>query len=327
MFAHMPIIRDILYGAAERGASLPGMCRQLGISPETLNDSNRTLDLAKAYNAWQVALDATGDDNLGLQLGTATTPSILGIVGHLMQSSGTLREAFRQVCTYSALATDMFHYGMHDRGTETRLTFSPVPAWVRSSPHTAKQAVDQAMSGCLHVFFLISGQQMRPVSAEFTHRQPAQLSRYTQIFGPHLRFRSTRNALVFNGTDLDCALRHHDRALAATFEALARKQLRKRSTIRSFAEEVEEYLQYEFAVQIPSLVVISARMNMSTRTFQRKLSIENVRYRDIAEKVSKKIALTLLSSDNSKISEVARIMGYSEPSAFRRAFKRWKKAT
>jgi AraC-like DNA-binding protein len=327
MFAHMPIIRDILYGAAQRGANLPAMCRKLGITIADLSRSDRVVDFEQAYKAWDVALVATGDATLGLRLGTTTTPSILGIVGHLMQSCATLSDAFRQVCVYSAVATDMFKYSMVERNDKTILTFTPSPAWSRVSPKTARQAVEQAMAGCLNVFFLLSGQHIQPLAATFAFRRPAQPAPYTHIFGSALQFNTRSHTLVFAHHDLQIPLHQHDRSLFATFESLAKKQLRSRQAKSTFRDEVLNCMRFEFAAQVPPLEMMAARMNLSTRTFQRKLAAERLRYRDLADQVSKEIAVSLISSGNISLKDVARMMGYSEPSAFRRAVKRWTNST
>lgn len=327
MFAHMPIIRDILYGAAQRGANLPAMCRQLGITVSDLSRSDSVVDFKQAYSAWDVALAATGDANLGLHLGTTTTPSILGIVGYLMQSCATLSEAFQQVCVYSAVATDMFRYSMSERGDQTVLTFSPAPAWNRVSPKTARQAVEQAMAGCLNVFFLLSGQHVQPLAASFAFRRPPQLTPYTQVFGASLRFDATSHTLAFARHDLGLPLYQHDRSLFATFQTLAQKQLRGRRAKTTFRDEVLNCIRFEFAAQVPSLEIMAARMNLSVRTFQRKLAAEKLSYREMADQASKEIAMSLISSGSSSIADIARLMGYSEPSAFRRAIKRWTKLT
>ncbi|HTF19258.1 MAG TPA: AraC family transcriptional regulator ligand-binding domain-containing protein [Chryseolinea sp.] len=323
----MPIIRDILYGAAHSGANLPAMCRQLEITVADLSRSDRVVDFEQAYKAWEVALAATGDTALGLHLGATTTPSILGIVGHLMQSCATLSDAFRQVCIYSAVATDMFKYSMTQRDQQTILTFSPAPAWTRISPKTARQAVDQAMAGCLNVFFLLSGQHIRPLNATFAFRSPAQLDPYTQAFGTTLQFNARYHSLIFLRHDLQVPLYQHDRSLFATFEALAKKQLRIRRSKSTFRDEVLSCMRFEFAPQVPSLEIMAARMNLSSRTFQRKLAAESMSYRDMADQASKEIAMSLLSSGNISLKDMARLMGYSEPSALRRAIKRWTNST
>lgn len=327
MFAHMPIIREILYGAAQRGASLPSMCRNLGITVTDLSRSDQVVDFKQAYSAWDVAVKATGDPLLGLHLGTSTTTSILGIVGHLMQSCATLEDAFKQVCEFGALATDMFRYSIKTKGDQTILVFSPATAWSRVSPATAKHAVDQAMAGCLNVFFLLTGNRVQPQSASFIMRQPSQRDQYTQVFGPHLTFDAGVNSLVFNASELKAPLPRFDRSLFATFKTLASKQMITRRATSSFRDIVLQRMRNEFAAQVPSLNVMAAHMNMSVRTFQRKLTAEKITYRDLYDQVSKEIALSLIASENTSIADASRLMGYSEPSAFRRAVKRWTNST
>ncbi|MGC3943221.1 MAG: AraC family transcriptional regulator ligand-binding domain-containing protein [Chryseolinea sp.] len=323
----MPIIRDILYGAAQRGANLSAMCRKLDISVNDLSHSDQLVDFKKAYEAWEVALKETGDSLLGLHLGTTTTTSILGIVGHLMQSCATLHDAFGQVCEHGSVATDMFRYSMLTRGDKTTLVFTPAPGWIRISPVTARHAVDQAMAGCLNVFFLLAGQRIQPQQATFCIRQPAQPDRYVQVFELEPDFNSKSNSLVFLSADLMTPLPRHDRSLFATFKTMARKQTRSRRNAHTFREDVLHIMRFEFAAQVPSLDVMAAHMNMSARTFQRKLAAENVMYRELYDMVSKEIALSLIDSKNTSIADVSRLMGYSEPSAFRRAVKRWTKTT
>src|SRR6185369_3511152 len=103
------------------------------------------------------------------------------------------------------------------------------------SAGTARQASDQAMSGCLNVFLLLSGERLRPLGAQFTYKKPAQLDRYAQVFNCSLVFGATSNALIFTRADLQHPLHQYDQSLVTTFEALARRQLRKRQRKSSFA--------------------------------------------------------------------------------------------
>jgi len=162
MFAHMPIIRDIIYGAVARGADLNELCAKLDLSAYDLNDSDKKLDFKQAYLSWEFALKITSDPLLGLHIGESTNPSIMGLVGHLMQSSPTLKDAFQSVCQYGEVATDMFKYRMVQSREEIALRFEPHSIWVETSPTSARQAVEQAMAGTLHAFYLLGGKTVWP---------------------------------------------------------------------------------------------------------------------------------------------------------------------
>lgn len=185
----MPIIRDILYGATTRGASLSEMCQKLEISLDELNDSEKYLDFERAYKSWEVALSETDDKSLGLHLGETTNPSILGLIGHLMQSSPTLISAFQSVCHYGKVATDMFYYGWEETGNEFILTFQPTEAWMRVSEKSARQAVEQAMAGTLNVFKLLvgnrklSGRLRKDMALKLIHHSDHKIETIAEMLG------------------------------------------------------------------------------------------------------------------------------------------------
>src|ERR1044071_3487674 len=141
LFAHMPIIRDILYGAAAHGASLNQLCKELRINVADLDDSGKHADFETSCRSWELAVKMTGDRSLGLHIGQSTNPSIMGLVGYLMQNSDTLLDAFRQVCEYGRVATNMFEYKIIETKGEIILQYTPVAIWRHLYPTGARQAV------------------------------------------------------------------------------------------------------------------------------------------------------------------------------------------
>jgi len=319
----MPIIRDILYGATTRGASLSEMCQKLEISLDELNDSEKYLDFERAYKSWEVALSETDDKSLGLHLGETTNPSILGLIGHLMQSSPTLISAFQSVCHYGKVATDMFYYGWEETGNEFILTFQPTEAWMRVSEKSARQAVEQAMAGTLNVFKLLVGKSIFPVRTAFQFSKPKDTQEYERIFKSFLKFSATRSELVFSCSDLNTTVIGYDKSLQALFDQLLTERVESFLKMDRFSDSVCTCLIKEFRTQIPPMEVIAARMNMTVRTFQRKLKAEGETYRKLSGRLRKDMALKLIHHSDHKIETIAEMLGYSEASAFRRAFKNW----
>ncbi len=323
MYAHMPIIRDILYGAANRGASLVRLCDELTISSSELNDSDSYLDFERSYQAWEKAVKMTGDEWLGLHLGETSNPSILGLIGHLMQSSPTLETAYHHVCEYSKLATNMFFYSITRKGNQRILSYEPASTWMMVSPKSAHQAVQQAMAGTLHVFKLLSAQAMVPVSAQFTFPKPKVTKEFERIFQSPLKFNADQNQLIFDRQTLQTPVITYDKSLYALFDQLLKDKVEALVQHKNFSDRVIKLITTEFKGQIPSMEVAASRMNMTPRSFQRKLQAEQKSYRTIAAALRQELALQLLKRTDSKMEEIADVLGYSEVRAFRRAFKTW----
>ncbi|HZY79960.1 MAG TPA: AraC family transcriptional regulator [Cyclobacteriaceae bacterium] len=318
----MPIIRDIIYGAAERGASAAGLCRKLGIGMADLNNSEKRTDFETACLSWEHAVKATGDPLLGLHIGESSNPSIMGLLGYLMQNSTTLIDAFRQVCDYGRVATNMFDYSIVEKNDRVILLYSPASTWVRLYPNGARQATDQAMAGTLNVFFLLSGRKVSPVEVEMSGPRKKDRAEYERVFRSALRFNSQENRLIFRRDDLLAPVLNHDRSLFRVFEQLV-KEKRKAGQPKTFGEEIQAVILEDFKGQVPALEVLAARMNMTVRSLQRKLAAEKTTFRRISGQIRKEIASRLLSSTDQKVGTVANILGYSAPRSFRRAFKSW----
>lgn len=320
MFAHMPIIRDILYGAASRGASLKELSDALDISVEEINDSGKSVPFEKAYRAWEIALKQTDDRLLGLHLGETSTPSILGLIGHLMQSSPDLLTAYQQVCKHAALATDMFTYSISVKPYQTILTYKPSQGWMHVSPASARQAVDQAMAGTLNVFHLLSGRKIYPVLSTFSFPRPKLIQEYERIFRS-VDFTAKQNSLVFLTSDLRLPVISYDKSLFVLFDKMIRERLESLKRKTSLTDLVRKILTEDFKGRIVPAEVIATQLAMSTRTFQRKLNEEGISYRELSSTLRKELAVQLLSNPGAKVQEVARMLGYSEASALRKALK------
>lgn len=323
MYAHMPIIRDIRYGAANRGASLIKLCEELSISTDELNDSDKFLDFERSYKAWEKAVEFTDDPLLGLHLGETSNPSILGLIGHLMQSSPNLEKAFQNVCEYSKLATDMFQYSIQERKSHYELSYEASATWVAISPLTAQQAVEQAMSGTLNVFKLLSGRRIFPLVTRFSFSKPKSIKEHERIFQSPQEFSAHQNQLVFKIIDLQESVISYDRSLYSLFDQLLQDKAEALHHQLTFADEVRKLITKEFKGQVPSVEIAASRLNMTSRSFQRRLQAEGKSYRNISTQLRKEFALQLLNTSQAKMEEIADVLGYSEASAFRRAFKSW----
>jgi AraC-like DNA-binding protein len=141
------------------------------------------------------------------------------------------------------------------------------------------------------------------------------------FFNSMLKFSSKQNALFFKTPDLKVKVNSYDKSLFALFDKIIREKLEGLSRKTSLSDQVRKILTQDFKGQIVSARVLAARVNMSVRTFQRKLYEEGTTYRDLSRSLRKELAILLLKNQRSSVQGVARMLGYSEASALRKAIK------
>lgn len=320
MFSHMPIIQGILYGATQRGARLSELCNAIGIKAEDLGDSEIKVPFDQSCKTWECSVRLTGDNLLGLHLGETSTMSVLGIVGNLMQSSPDLLSAFEKMTNYISVATDMIHFGVKQNAHEITLTCKPVSLFTKTSPVGARHAIEQSLTGTLNVFSLLTGKKIKPLRTTFKHRRGGDIAEYQRVFGAEVLFNGAGNHLVFKREDLLTPIVSRDRTLFAFFEKMLKEK--KSTKKKSLSEQIKQLLRTDFQGQIPSLEAVASRMNTTPRTLQRRLASEGVAFRLLVTSVQKDLAQELLRL-NGSVSQVSGLLGYSDPSAFRRASKKW----
>lgn len=320
MFAHMPIIQGILYGSVQRGANLSDLCDRIGISIHDLGDSEFKVPFEQACLTWECCVKQTNDNLLGLHLGETSTMSLLGLVGNLMQSSPDLLSAFETMTHYIDQATDMIHFGVKQNAHEVTLSFRPRALWLKTQSISIRHSMEQSMAGTLHVFCLLAGKKVKPIQTVFKHKRGGDLAEYLRVFGQDVQFNGLGNYLIFKKEDLLTPILSHDKSLFAFFEKILKEK--KATTHQSLTEQIKQLVRTDFQGHIPSIEAVASRLNMTTRTLQRKLTAEGISYRSLVAEVHKKLA-TQLFKLNSNASQISNLLGYSEPSAFRRAFKKW----
>lgn len=318
----MPIIREIVYGTARQGVPLQQLCRAMGLTPGDLTENERRVPFDQAIQVWSIALRSSKDPLLGLHLGESTNATIMGAVGHLMQVSRTLEEAFQEVIRFGRLATDMFDYRMSSSQGDITLTFAPTPAWKEESPATARQAVDQAMAGTLCVFFYLAGQRVNPQRVELERNRPSDRLEYQRVFGVMPVFSGSANRLVFTNAQLRAPVLSYDRSIGKMLTSL----LQERSMADvNLAARVRNSVVADFGGRVPSVEVMAAHLHFTPRTLQRKLRDEGTTYRELAAEIRVRTVRQMMKWRTMKMIEIARTVGYSDASAMRRAIRTWDK--
>jgi len=323
MYGTVRVLRNIIYAAAEKGGDLNRLCAALGIRPGELNDAEKRVEgLRPIVDLWKEVVAATQDPLFGLHLGQVNNPSIFGALGYLMQSCRTLKEAYGEVVKYQQTVSGWISYDVVV-GKELELIFMVNPLWQGASPETARQAVEMAMGGVWNYMYILTGKKIHPLRAELGYRSPVSRVSYEEVFKCPVAFDKAQNKVVFDGRVGDMPLISADESLYASFAQILRDKIAADGQPGRFGGQVRTVIVRDFGGKIPSLEIMAAHMNMSQRSFQRRLQQDGDTYRSLATEMKKELAVNLLQNTDATIHAISEVLGYTEPSAFHRAFKNW----
>ncbi len=328
MYTTITILRNIIYGAASKGAQLHRLCAAAGLELADLNEMDRKVEgIRPMVNLWEEAIRGTGDEFFGLHLGLKNNSSQLGLVGYLMHHCPTLRDAFLTLQKHQERFSGWISYSLKQERDRAIIYYNIDPLWQHISPETARHAVDMSMSGTLAMIKTLTGVQMIPLSVEMVTEKTMDPCEYKRIYKSDVLFGKPANRMMLRKNVLDLPVLSYDQSLFILFNRLLEEQKKSTLEVSSFADQVKKLLVHEFNGQVPPLSLMASRLHLSDRSFQRRLHMEGYTYRSLGIELKKEIAVNLLKNSDAKVNTISELLGYTEPSAFRKAFKSWTDAT
>lgn len=315
---------SVLQRAAEHlGVPFAPLLDAVGIKLEGATDEEDTWFPREAvYRLWQKLSDAAVDPDLGLHVAEffAEATDMAGVLEYAARNAPTLGDAFRRVERYGRLVHDGAEFSYVRDGETGSLAYSLPDLPEGPNRHAAEWAAAS---------WVLKGQQMTgrpvvPLAVTFRHRAPPRTDEHDRIFGLAPVFSAERTEVRFSGEDLDAPVIGADAGLGAVLDKYAAELIGRLPDAKSVEDRARHYLARVLSSGgDPSLQAIARSLGMSPRTLQRRLREENVSHRELVEDMRHRLALRYVEDGKLSIGEIAFLLGFSEPSAFLRAFRRW----
>jgi AraC-like DNA-binding protein len=318
------VIRTIFQTATSFGLAFDTLCQMSGIDPAEIGDSENMFEWEKAALIWVPLLKLSGDSLIGLHVGMGVNKNLHGMIGFLIQSSKDLDQGFQVLCRYGHMVTPMVEY-RYTINEVAVLEIEQNKIWLMKHPEPARHANDFLIASMVNTFHALSGKHIVPLRIELAFEM-REISEYRQFFGCEVLFNKDVNRIVLNKEDVSTPILTSDQSMFQLFNSImADKQalLETNSTV----ENLKQVLFMQFKGRIPTIEEAASALNMTPRNLQRKLLQEQTTFRDIAGEIRKEIAFQLMQNPAIKISEVSNILGYSDLTSFRKAFKSWTNST
>ena len=291
----------------------------LGIKPDEYNDPSGRVPVSLMQHAWKLAVEYSGDECIGLALAEVVQPAALHGLGLAMVSSDSLHNSIERIVTYQRFLNTALKINLTLEDNYYRINFSTER--FHSAPEPA--SIDGALAVFVEMCRITAGSTVHPVHV-YLRREPPELcvDRYQNYFGCAVTFSSDRNELLFDLETIDRTLPTSNRELARINDQVVIDYL-KRFDTNALSTRLRALIIDELPGGISNEVSIAHRLNMSLRSLQRQLKSEKTSYRQILNRIRLELAQEYLINNERQIIEIGYMLGFSEPSNFSRAFKRW----
>ncbi len=288
---------------------------QLPIDP-SLRFPYEVLDRIRA-----TAVEMCGEEAFGLRSASVYIPSQLGALGYAWLTSPTLRKAFLKVERFIRVITDNATVLVEDRNGCMLVT-------LKLDVHSECEAVrdDGALALITRMCRLDIGDHFRLQAVNFKHAQPRDIKPYFEYFGCQLNFNQAENQLLIPLSIADEALDGADSELALLNENIVTRNL-ARIDRDDIVARVQAALVEQLSHERVSGGSVAEALHMSERTLHRKLADVNSNFKAQLVETRRRLADHYILDNNLTLTEISLLLGFSEQSAFSRAFKNWTGST
>ena len=263
------------------------------------------------------AAEHLDDRLLGLHLGQTISPAHIGVLGYAVLACSNLGEALLRLQRFYRLVYDAEPMQVHQEANAIALE------WGLDYGRPGALVDDAAITALVQFARDITGEAASPSYVSFINPRPADVSAYEAYFGCEVAFDQPTTIVKFPIAFLASPLRQPDAGLLMILEQQASALLEKLPEADDYEQRVRHAVIRLARHATPGIENVAAELHSSVRTLQRRLSDRGLNFQDLLDDTRHRMACEYLGDQRLQLAEVAQLLGYSEQSAFNRAFKRW----
>lgn len=293
---------------------------EAGITPERMDQPGYRIPLYRAFKLLKVLEEKSLNPHVGLHLGQQVRAKSFQILGYACMSSHNVGEAIDRLIRFEKLVWDIGASHLVHEGELVRLVWKP-----KGIPQSLvpKEVIEMAISGWVNFGYWITGNQHTPISVHFTHNPPPDLTPYESAFQAPLIFNASFNGLTLTPAQLEIPVIEADPGLKEMMDVQGDRLLKKYRSEINIVNETRAIIYQNKLWDNPDIKVVASALNMSSASFKRHITEAGFNFKSIVDDVRKDLALIYFENTDLSLIDIAFVLGFSEQSAFNRAFKRW----
>src|SRR5882724_615685 len=309
----------LLDAITDAGGNPDQILRELGLERTALTNPEAFISTSILVRFLERAAQATADDCLGLHFGEHYNPKNIGPLIYVALNSPTIGAGFENVERYLKVHNEAAKWFTTTEGGRAYIRYELADLGIEDT----RQYNEASMTIALSTLRMMAGSDWTPQEVQFAHPPPHRTSEHVRIFTAPVLFGCATNAFVIEREFLDRQVPAADprlyrilkQYLDRVLDEMPREDELLASVRRAFAESMRD--------GDPTLARVARKLAVSPRTLQRQLKEYGIEFKKLAEDTRGRFALTYLRDSKHTLTEVAFLVGYSDVSAFNRAFKRW----
>jgi AraC-like DNA-binding protein len=301
----------------EHKVSVPAVLNRAGLPSGFFQQEKISVTTAELFALWRAIGETSADPAIGLKLGAEPRferyqPSAIAAV-----CSRSFRDALQRMARYKRL-TCPEEIRVRTSGNEASVEF----VYLQADELQPDVLVDLGLSWILAIGRRGTDGQIAPLRLELT-RSARNAELLESHFGCRVRFKSSRNALVFWNSDLDRPFVTQNEELLKAIGAQLEAELQEKNAGSDVGDQVKHTLKRSLAGKRPTLQQVARELCTSARTLQRRLTDAKVTFQQLVEETRRELAHQYLKHSTVELNETAFLLGYEDANSFFRAFQDW----
>lgn len=315
-------LADALVGFAQsRGADRARLLAESRLGEADLLDHDLRIRFENYVMLTRCAAEQVGDPAFALHFGAAVELGDISIVGLIGRASRSMPEALAQLNRYGRLVIET------DLGPSPRFSnmIGPDGIWMtdhRENPNDFPELTETTFARMIYGVRRFAP-QLKVHAVEMTHPAPGHADEVARVLGAPIRFSAGRNAFQIDKDWLTIELNLQPRYAFGVFARHADVLLAGLEASRTMRGRVEACLMPVLHTGEAGIHGIASALGMSRQTLYRRLKAEGTSFEAVLDALRHRLALDYLGSRKISVHQAAYLVGFSDPAAFSRAFKRW----
>ncbi len=313
------LLRLVHQALQNAGVDAHAVLQRSGAALLQLNDPRLRTPVAAQDVFWKAAVEVSGNPYIGLHLGRYL-PRFRGqVLEYLFSSSPNFGEGLRRVLQYQRLLSDAMS-GRFVQQEDVCYLASGI------ADTTSRNMAECMMAGIIQFFRQVTDGAFAPLQVWFSHDQGAELSDYEEIYGCPVLFQQKETRLYFPLEILDRTFWHAEPELLKLHVQVATEKLAELQRM-DLVSDVRRVIGQMLESGEVSLDEVAKQLRMKPRSLRSQLADVGSSFNHVLNDYRSRLARRLLAKTDESIEQIVYLTGFSEPSTFYRAFKRWTQET